>query len=293
MQHVRLFRAQLVWTLALAALGLPAFSDVPKSSDPKKIVIDGSTTVGPIAKAYAEYFRKRHPDVNITVAESGSGNGVKSLINATCDVASLSRSMTNAEFKAAVDKGEMPVLHAIAIDGIAIVVHPSNPVKALKLEQVRDIYTGKINNWKEVGGPDVKIVRISRDTNSGTYKSFEELVMHEDKMADDTEKVGSNGGEKQRVASTPAAIGYVGLGFLDRELKALSIEGIAPTPETVASGQYPIARPLFFATDGYPKLGTALNDFVTLHLTPDGQQMIEELGFVPITRCQNADEGKK
>lgn len=283
--------ARLRKRLALAStcvLVAAALAGDTKDTDQKKIVVDGSTTVGPIAKAFAEYFMKRHPGSNVTVGESGSGNGVKSLLNRTCDVASLSRFMTPAEFEAAVAQKQTPVAHAIAIDGIAVVVHPSNPVRDLTLEKVRDIYAGKINNWREVGGPDAKIVRISRDTNSGTYKSFEELVMRDVAMAADTEKVGSNGGERQRVASTPAAIGYVGLGFLDKELKALSIDGIAASPENVASGQYPIARPLFFFTNGYPRIGTPLHDFVTLHLTPDGQAIIEELGFIPVTRCGGA-----
>ncbi len=286
MTSVRSCFALILTATAFGLFTAASFAEDPKPARGGKIVVDGSTTVGPIAKAFAEHFMKRHPDINVTVGESGSGNGVKSLLNATCDIATLSRFMTDAEFKAAVDKKQLPVAHAVAIDGIAIVVHPSNPVRDLTIEKIRDIYAGKINNWREIGGPDAKIVRISRDTNSGTYKSFEELVMHDAPMAADTEKVGSNGGERQRVASTPAAVGYVGLGFLDRELKALSIGGVAPTPESVASGQYPIARPLFMFTNGYPKIGSPIHDFVTLHLTPDGQAMIEELGFVPVTRCQ-------
>lgn len=281
-------RLATVLALVAAFAIAPVLAGDPKDAGPQKLVVDGSTTVGPIAKAFAEHFMKRHPNTSVTVGESGSGNGVKSLLNRTCDVASLSRFMTPAEFEAAVAQQQTPVAHAVAIDGIAVVVHPSNPVRDLTIEKVRDIYAGKINNWREVGGPDAKIVRISRDTNSGTYKSFEELVMHEATMAADTEKVGSNGGERQRVASTPAAIGYVGLGFLDKELKALTINGIAVTPENVASGQYPVARPLFFFTNGYPRIGTPLHDFVTLHLTPDGQAIIEELGFIPMARCGGA-----
>lgn len=250
----------------------------------ERITIDGSTTVGPIAKAFAEYYMSLHQDVNITVSESGSGNGAKSLINGMCDVADMSRFMKTKEFMAAVDKGRLPVAHAVAVDGLPIIVHPGNPVMDLSIEQVRDIYMGRITSWREVGGPDVQIVRISRDTNSGTYETFEKLVMNNEKIHENTEYVGSNGAIRQRVQSTPAAIGYAGLGFVDRTVKRLKINGIMPDYNTVSSGVYPIARPLFMFTDKYPKLGTHLHAFITLYLTPRGQEIIEEIGFIPVTK---------
>jgi phosphate transport system substrate-binding protein len=249
-----------------------------------KIVIDGSTTVGPIAKAFAEYYMSLNPDVNVTVSESGSGNGAKSLINGVCDVADMSRFMKDKEFKAATEAGIAPVAHVVALDGLPIIVHPSNPVKGLTVDQVRDIYMGKISNWKQVGGPDKGIVVVSRDTNSGTYETFEKLVMRKEKIGDGTEYVGSNGAVRQRVQSTPAAIGYAGLGFVDRTVKALEINGVAPSAETVITGEYPVARPLFMFTNGYPKLGTHLYRFVTLHLSEKGQEIVESIGFVPVTQ---------
>jgi phosphate transport system substrate-binding protein len=258
-----------------------------------KIVVDGSTTVGPIAKAFAEYYMAEHKGVTITVSESGSGIGAKSLINGTCDVADMSRFMKDTEFKAAVEAAVFPVAHVVAMDGIAVIVHPSNPVKNLTIEQARDIYMGRIANWKDVGGPDKPIVVISRDTNSGTYETFEELVMSKQKMAKEVEYVGSNGAIRQRVQSTPAAIGYVGLGFADRTVKTLSINGIQPSQATVVSGVYPIARPLYMFTNGYPKLGSPLHAFVTLHLTPKGQEIIETIGFVPVTSYSTASGGGK
>lgn len=247
------------------------------------IVIDGSTTVGPIAKAFAEYYMQQHPDVSITVSESGSGNGAKSLVNKTCDIADMSRFMKDTEFQAAVAAGIWPVAHVIAMDGIAVVVHPSNPVQELTVEQVRAIYAGQIRSWSELGGPDRPIVVVSRDTNSGTYETFEALVMNKEKMAEGVEYLGSNGAIRQKVQSTNAAIGYVGLGFVDRTVKPLTVGGIEPTRETVASGVYPIARPLFMFTNGYPELGTPVHAFVTLHLTPKGQEIVEAIGFVPLT----------
>jgi len=247
------------------------------------IVMDGSTTVGPIAKAFAEYYMRQNPGVNITVGESGSGNGAKSLINKTCQVGDMSRFMKDKEFKAAVDNGVFPVAHVVALDGLPILVHPSNPVKNLTVAQVRDIYMGKITNWKQVGGPDLAIVYISRDTNSGTYETFENLVMQKEKIAEGAEYVGSNGAVRQRVQSTPAAIGYAGLGFVDDTVKALTVNGIAASSATVRNGTYPIARPLFMFTDGYPKLGTHLYRLVTLCLTEEGYSMIKETGFIPTT----------
>jgi phosphate transport system substrate-binding protein len=249
----------------------------------QKIVIDGSTTVGPIAKAFAEYYMAVNKDVNITVSESGSGNGAKSLINSTCDIGDMSRFMKDDEFKAAVGKGVFPTFHTVALDGLPILVHPSNPISSLTVEQVRDIYLGKITNWKAVGGPDMKIVMISRDTNSGTYETFEGKVMMKEKIAEGCEYVGSNGAVRSRVQNTPAAIGYAGLGFVDKTVKALSINGIYPTRKTVSTGKYPIARPLFMVTNGYPKMGSHVYQFVTLHLTKKGQEMVERIGFVPVT----------
>ena len=265
----------------LAITAAAALAGMAQASE--KIVIDGSTTVGPIAKAFAEYFMTAKPDVNITVSESGSGNGAKSLVNLTCDVAAMSRPMKDSEFKAAADKGVQPVAHVVALDGLPILGHPSNPVQDLTVEQVRKIFLGAIRNWKEVGGPDQKIVTISRDTNSGTYETFAKLVMNKEKIHENCEYVGSNGAIRQRVQSTPSAIGYAGLGFVDKTVKALKINGIYPSPETVQTGEYPVARPLFMYTNKYPKLGSTLYQFMTIHLTEDGQEMVEEIGFVPVT----------
>ena len=259
-----------------AAVSLSALAE-------QKIVLDGSTTVGPIAKAFAEYFMAAHPDVNITVSESGSGNGAKALVNGVCDVADMSRPMKDTEFKAAADKGIQPVAHVVALDGLPILVNPQNPVQELTIEQIRKIYTGEITNWKEVGGPDMGIVVITRDTNSGTYETFESLVMNKQKITDSAEYVGSNGAIRQRVQSTAAAIGYAGLGFVDKTVKALKVNGVYPSAATVRTGEYPISRPLFMYTNGYPKLGSPVYQFVTLYLTEDGQEMVEEIGFIPVT----------
>ncbi len=246
------------------------------------IEIDGSTTVGPIAKAFAQYYMDAHPDVSITISETGSGDGARSMIAGRCDIANMSRPMKAKEFKEAVENGSMPVAHVVAMDGIAMVVHPSNPVGELSVEQIHDIYTGRISNWSQLGGPNMPVVKISRDSSSGTYETFEKLVMGDDEIKG-AEYVQHNGQAHDRVATTRAAIGYVGLGFVDREVKAVTVNGVEANPRTVASGTYPIARPLFMYTDGYPQLGSPVHQFVTLHLSRDGQTIVQEIGFVPVT----------
>jgi len=249
----------------------------------ESLQIEGSTTVGPIADAFAEYFMRMNPDLTITVKKTGSGDGAAALVDGRCDIANMSRFMKEKEFKTAVANGIFPVAHVIAMDGVCIVVHPSNPVKELSGTQVRDIYMGKIMNWSQVGGANMPIVVISRDTSSGTYETFHNLVMQKERMAGKVEYVNSNPQMHARVKTTVGAIGYVGLGFVDRYVKALKINGIVPTQRTIASGEYPVARPLFMFTNGYPKLGSMMNKFVSFYLTEKGQEIIELKGFVPVT----------
>jgi len=269
-----------VWTIAVAAL--LAWPGLAAAEESGKLQIEGSTTVGPIADAFAEAFMKANPEVRITVKKTGSGDGAAALVDGRCDVATMSRFMKDSEFRKAVEKGILPVAHAVANDGVCVVVHPSNPVTELKTEQVRRIFKGEITNWKQVGGPDLEIVAISRDTSSGTYETFHELIMNKEKM-DKVEYVNSNPQAHSRVKTTQGAVGYVGLGFVDKDVKALKIDGVAPTRRTIASGTYPVARPLFLFTNGYPKLGSLLHAFVSFHLSEKGQEIIEAKGFVPLT----------
>jgi len=195
----------------------------------------------------------------------------------------MSRFMKSSEYAAAVGAGVTPVAHIVALDALAVIVHPGNPVTGLTLAQLKDIYLGKITHWNQIGGPNVKIVVISRDTNSGTYETFEGTVMQGAKMAGSVEYVGSNGAIRSRVQSTPAALGYVGIGYLDRGVKGLAVEGVAPEIEPVKTGEYPISRPLFLFTNGVPPMGSALWRFVTLYLSEKGQAIVSAIGFVPVT----------
>lgn len=263
--------------LALLAVVLASFNAMAAET----LQIDGSTTVGPIGDAFAEAFKDK---ASITVSKTGSGDGATALVEGRCNIAMMSRFMKGSEYKAAVEKEIYPVAHAIAMDGVCPVVHPSNPVKELTRAQVKDIYTGKISNWNEIGGADMPIVIISRDTSSGTYETFHKLVMKKEKMADSVEYVNSNPQSHARVKNTKGAIGYVGLGFIDRHVKALKIDGVTPNQSTISKGIFPVSRPLFLFTNGYPTLGSVVHAFCTFHLTEEGQEIIEDKGFVPVTR---------
>jgi len=269
-----------VLAILVAMTALPAMADGPRKAT---LQIEGSTTVGPIAVGFVEAFKKDHPEIDITVKQSGSGDGAAALIDSRCQIATMSRFMKPEEWKKASAKGLMPVAQAIAMDGVCIVVHPSNPVKNLTIAQLHDIYTGKITNWKDLGGADKAIVVISRDSSSGTYETFEGFVMKKDKMSDKVEYVSANPQAHDRAAGTEGAIAYVGLGFVDDKVKAVSVESVTPSRKTVTGGTYPLSRPLFMFTNGYPKLGSPEHLFTSFFLTPKGQEIIEAKGFVPVT----------
>jgi phosphate transport system substrate-binding protein len=252
-------------------------------ADDESLQIEGSTTVGPIADAFAEYFKNNYSDFDITIKKTGSGDGATALVDNRCDVAMMSRFMKESEFKKAIDNGVFPVAHVIAMDGVCVVVHPSNPVKDLTLEQVRDIYLGKIKNWKELGGPDLEIVPISRDTSSGTFETFHLIIMEKKNMAPDVEYVNSTPQMYSRVKTTVGAIGYVGIGFLDGYVRAVKLNGIMPSRETIVSGAFPVARPLYLFTNGYPELGSMTYKFCTFYLSELGQEIVEAKGYIPVT----------
>ena len=266
------------WGKALTTLALIILASTGQAEAKNGIVLDGSTTVGPIAKSFAAYFTKKYK-VPVTVSESGSGNGAKSLINKSCDIASMSRSMKPQELTAAKSNGVNPVASIVALDGLAIVVHPSNPVRSLSKAQLADIYKGKVTNWNQVGGPNAQIVVIQRESNSGTQESFKELVVgKETPVTRNAETQASNGAVKNRVALTRGAIGFIGLGFADSSVKKVAVNNIVPSSETVKNNTYPLSRPLYFVTNGQPT--GIVKQFVDLPKTQDGKLIIKELGFV-------------
>lgn len=258
------------------AMGASSFA----AGKAKKIVLEGSTTVLPIAQKAAEVFMNNNPDADITVRGGGSGVGITSLIEGTCDIADASRAMKDAELQKAASKGRDAKAHVIAMDGIAVIVNPSNKLSALNKKQVAAIYTGQISDWSKLGDGMGKIVVMSRDSTSGTFEAFGALALGGQKVRSDALMQASNQAIASIVAKTPGAIGYVGLGYVTDSVKALTVEGVKPTPETVLSGKYPYSRPLFMYTNGEPK-GTA-KDLIDFILSKEGQTLVEEEGFVSL-----------
>jgi len=261
-----------LWVLGLIALGLasPCYAE--------KIIVAGSTTVLPIAQKAAEVFMNNNPDADISVRGGGSGVGIASLIDGTCDIAASSRPIKDSELDKAITNGISPKASVIAMDGICVMVHPENPVGALTLKQIRNIYTGKASNWKELGGPDEKIVVISRDSSSGTFEAFGELVLKGEKVRPDALLQASNQAVASVVSRTRGAIGYAGLGYVTSSVKAVEVDGLTASKETVLTGKYPIGRPLFMYTNGATKGLT--KQFIDFILSNEGQKLVEEEGFV-------------
>jgi phosphate transport system substrate-binding protein len=246
----------------------------------ERIVVKGSTTVLPVAQVAAETYMAANPGVNISISGGGSGNGIKALIDKSTDIANASRFIKDKEVKLAQEKGIYPVPHRVAIDAIVPIVHPSNRVNNLTIDQLSLIYQGKIGNWKEVGGSDKRIVVVSRDTSSGTYEVWEEKVLHKAKVTPKAQLQASNGAVVQAVAKNSYAVGYIGFGYLSKDVKAVNVGGVVASAATALSGQYPIARPLFMFTDGWP-MGV-VSDFINFVVSPQGQELVKKEGFVPL-----------
>jgi phosphate transport system substrate-binding protein len=246
----------------------------------KTNTIKGSTTVLPIAQACAEVFMNQHSDIDISVQGGGSGVGIASVIDGTADIGDASRPAKEKEYAMAKENGVELYENVVALDGIAVIVHPGNPVTGLTKDQLKDIYTGKISNWNEAGGNKGKIVVISRDSASGTFETFNELALDKDKVRPDALLQASNQAVAQTVSRTKGAIGYVGMGYLSNSVKGLDINGVAPNKANVLDGSYILARELYMYTNGKPEGSVA--EFIDFVLSEDGQKLVEKQGFIAI-----------
>lgn len=244
----------------------------------KQMTIKGSTTVLPIAQAAAEVFMDKNPAARISVQGGGSGVGITSLIEKTCDIANSSRRIKEAEVVKAQASGVVVNEIPIAMDGIAVVVHPTNTIANLTRQQIKDIYTGKISDWSELGMRKGKIVVLSRDTSSGTYEAFESLAINKEKVRPDALINASNQAIASTVGNTPGAIGYIGHGYLSKKVKDVNVDSVACTRENILSGKYPLSRPLFMYTNGKP--AGEVKAFIDFVLGKEGQKIVEEEGFV-------------
>jgi len=261
------------------------------NSGTRSIENKGSDTLVNLALAWAERYMQEHPEMRISVTGGGSGTGIASLMNRTVDIANASREMKTEEIQAAKANGFTPVEFAVARDAIAVVVNPSNPVSALTMQQISDIYTGKITNWQKVGGEDRPIVLLSRESNSGTYVYVLEHVIRMDDpeskllFSPDTLLMPSSEGISTEVRQNPNAIGYDGLGYVTSDQKVLAVARDANSPyvlpsiATVNDGSYPISRSLYMYTAGEPS--GQLKTYLDWVLGP-GQGLVSTLGFVPL-----------
>jgi phosphate transport system substrate-binding protein len=258
------------------------------AADP--IVIKGSTTVLPIAQGTLEAFMKKNPGVQISLSGGGSGEGIKALIDKTTNIATSSREIKKEEIALAETKGVKPVAHVVANDAIIPIVHPKNKVTNLSIDQLSQIYQGKITNWKEVGGEDLKIVVISRDSSSGTFESWDHFVMKKAKVTPKAQMLASNGALVTAVAKNRYAIAYLGLGYVNKSVKPLQVDGIMGSVETALSKKYPMSRELYMYTNGEPTGDVA--KFIAFVKSAEGQKIVVKEGFVPLSASSKA-QGKK
>lgn len=281
---------RLRWTIPVAlgmllVLGLvgcnsSSLSTMPEPGASKEgaklsgsIQIAGSTSVQPLSEELAQVFMAKNPGVTINVAGGGSGAGITAAQSGMADIGTSSRELKNEE------KGSV-VEHRIALDGIAVVVHPDNPVTELTVDQIKDIFTGEIANWQDVGGKDAPITIFRREDGSGTLGAFVELTLGKDAaITDKALQQNSNGAMRTAIAGEPNAIGFVSFGYLNETIKAIIVDGIEATDDNIKAGSYKLARPFLYLTQKEPEgLVKAFIDFV---LSFEGQKIVVE-GYIPV-----------
>lgn len=248
-----------------------------------QVVIAGSTSVQPLSEAIAKEYMKDHKNVKITVQGGGSGQAVKSIKEGIAKIGALSREVKSDE------KADAGKEYVFAKDGVAVVVHKGVKVDNLTMEQIKKIYTGEITNWKELGGEDAPIAVVTREEGSGTRGAFTEItgVMAKNAGGNEIDKTTtkaivqpSTGAALETVKSTPYSVGYVSLEALNDSVKAVSIEGIKISKETVLDGTYKISRPFIYIVG--KKVDTATQEFIDFVMSNAGQKLIEKNGFIPV-----------
>jgi len=278
----------VVTTQAPAATTVvPVTTTKPVSTGQKQTIkISGSTTVLPIVQKAADQYMVSHPDADIQISGGGSGVGIQAIGARTVDIGMSSREVTKDEMK----KYPSFVVTSIAQDGIAVIVNPANEIQYITLDQIKGIYLGSITKWTQITGANVpgtnnQIVIIGRDSASGTRAYFDETILLKATPVKSMLEKNSNGAVLQTVAQTPGSIGYVSIGFVSKDVKALPIwynaqKFVAPTIDNVKTKTYPISRDLYLITNGQPT-GLA-NDFITYILGPDGQKIVADEGYVTV-----------
>ena len=278
-------------TLAMALMSISGCSKQEDStgSEQRLITIKGSDTMVHLVSSWAETFMKQNPDMEVSVTGGGSGTGIAALLNGTTDICAASRKIKNKELQLALQKNIHPHEIAVAKDGIAVVVHPDNPVKELTLQQLSKIFTDQSLRWSDVGGHDEEILVLSRESSSGTYVFFQEMVLKKQDYMKDAKLLPATSAIIQSVSTDKLAIGYVGLGYAlaaKDKVKIIAVKAddnspaVMPSDQTVKTGQYPIARPLFLYLNGEPQ-GT-VKKFMDFCLSVKGQAVVTDTGYVTV-----------
>lgn len=257
--------AVLSMVLVTGLAGCGASEDKAKNT---AITIAGSTSVQPLSDELAKAYSQKNPNVTINVQGGGSSQGVKAAAEGIAQIGASSRELKESE------KGTVKEVQ-IALDGIAIAVNPKNSaVSNLTMAQVRDIFSGKTTNWKDVGGKDAPINVVTREAGSGTRGAFEEIVMHDAKISDKAITQPSNGAVRTTVAGDENSIGYLSLGYLNPEVKGIQVDSTDPTVDNVKNGSYKVTRPFLYLTKGEPQGDVkAYIDFV---LSEEGQKIVSQ-----------------
>src|SRR5215471_4476044 len=271
---------------ALVVAGALAASAAPLAAQAGTITVKGSDTMVVLGQRWAEEYMKKHKDVTVQVTGGGSGTGISALINGTTDVCEASRAMKDAEKKQLAEKaGGPPVEITTAKDGLSVYVNDSNPVNELSMEQLKGIFTGKITSWKDVGGPDSKIIPYSRENSSGTYVFFKEHVLQNADYTPRAQAMPGTAAVVNAVAKEKFGIGYGGAAYA-KGIKVIKVKkdtagaGVAPSEATIHDGTYPLSRPLFFYLRPNPSPEIkAFSDWV---LSPEGQEIVKKVGYYPI-----------
>ena len=298
---ISIMKSAIKLFLVVSLLSLTACADKSSStdiniSDGEKSYIEnkGSDTIVNLALAWAEAYQELHPNISLSVTGGGSGTGISALINGTTDVANASRKIKPEEIEAIQASGSDPIEYIIARDAIAIIIHRDNPIDSLTLQQISDIYSGNINNWSELGGEKRPIVRLSRETNSGTHVYFLEQVLrlgdksNQTLFSQDTLLLPSSEVISAEIRDNPNAIGYDGLGYVTEDMKVIAVANdnekkpVLPSIDTVNNDTYPISRNLYMYTAGEPQI--YIKEYLDWIQSPKAQSIVIELGFVPLEK---------
>ncbi len=259
-------------SIILLALGVTFFPACRGGRSQTDLTLAGSTSIQPFADKWAEVFMEKHPGLGVNIQGGGSSAGIQACKSGACQIGMSSRELKGNE------KDLVEVV--VARDGLAVIVHPSNPVRGAKVAEVKQIFAGDLRNWKYLGGPDREITVVTREEGSGTRGAFQELVMGKTRIYRGAITQDSNGTVREIVAHDPHSIGFISLGLVNDQVRALDLDGASANEENIRSGRYTLVRPFLFVSQGEPT-GLA-KEFVDFVLSEEGQALVKKEGLLPI-----------